>query len=143
MNINRENFERLAAHLENLVPPPEFSMRLFTNLLDGEDREYMATGQIPACGTVACAAGHGPVAGILDPDAEDWNEYVERNFLGEPVDGKFDNNRIYRWCFSCSWTDIDNTPTGAAKRIRYMLAHGIPEHFRFCDSSWIEVYANA
>lgn len=138
--MNRKNFELLAAHLENLVPPPEFSMYRFTTLSHSADLTYLATGQLPECGTVACAAGHGPVAGILDPGAQDWNDYVERNFLETDEFNSLEFSPVYRWCFSCGWTHIDNTPEGAAKRIRYMLDKGIPSGFGDPDVKWVEVY---
>lgn len=34
---------------------------------------------------------------------------------------------IYDWLFSDGWLDYDNAPEGAAKRILYMLEHGVPD----------------
>lgn len=141
LNINRDNFAKLAAYLENLVPPPGFSMFTFTTLTYYEDRIYRTTGDLPnKCGTVACAAGHGPAAGILDPHADGWCDYINRNFIPDFDEGP---GEPYTWCFCDGWTKIDNTPTGAAARIRYMLEHGIPDNFTRPHIDFVEVYANA
>ena len=35
----------------------------------------------------------------------------------------------YEWCFSECWKDTDNTASGCAKRIKYLLEKGIPENW--------------
>ena len=69
------------------------------------------------CGTVGCAAGYGPVAGIgseLEISQTGWYFYVQDTFTGG-------NSEVYAWCFAAEWTQIDNTPYGAALRILKML----------------------
>lgn len=126
--MNRENLEKLASYLESLPTGyKHFGMKTFVEQggmsFEQADRSPMAGD----CGTVACAVGHGPAAGIpplpIDGDAdcwgEDWFEYSDRVFgLNDPE---------WTWCFSGSWQMIDNTHHGAAKRIRHMLAHGVPD----------------
>lgn len=77
------------------------------------------------CGTVACALGHGPLAGIPAYEV-DWERYALRVFIN--------NNREFSWCFSGCWMAIDNTPQGAAKRIMYMLEHGVPLKYNYTTS---------
>lgn len=78
------------------------------------------------CGTVACAVGHGPGAGIA-PMADDctWQRYAARVFGAD----RLMDDIVHGWCFDGAWTVLDNSPTGAAQRIVYMLQHGVPEDF--------------
>ena len=39
-------------------------------------------------------------------------------------------SKEWDWCFSSRWADIDNTPTGAALRIEWLLNHGLPKDWR-------------
>ena len=92
------------------------------------------------CGTSACAVGHAASLGELkDPDGifkdfkiqkesseqdawyESWREYSERVFGLNSIDDCWD------WCFGSRWTSIDNTPTGAAKRIMWLITKGLPK----------------
>jgi hypothetical protein len=79
-------------------------------------------GGVP-CGTVACALGHGPAAGILfDNNTHGWTAY-SLNFLPSTVIDE------WAWLFAAEWSKFDNTPLGAAKRIRTLLESGVPEGF--------------
>lgn len=87
------------------------------------------------CGTVACAVGHGPAAGI--PFAKkhltreksawsndyyydiDWDAYAS-NFVDE-------RSAAWTWMFDGFWDVVDNHHYGAAARIRYYLEHGTPD----------------
>ena len=70
------------------------------------------------CGTVACAIGCGPAAGmpLIDTD-KGWMTYSHRVFV----------NCEHTWdfLFSDGWTRIDNSPGGAATRIEFLLEHGL------------------
>lgn len=70
------------------------------------------------CGSVACAIGHGPAAGvpIFDTDSS-WPAYAIRSFGFNELTGSF--------IFGYDWHSIDNTPRGAANRIQYTLQHGL------------------
>ena len=102
----RANLLRLAAHLDLVVTNLRFDMGTFQN----------------ECGTIGCACGHGPSLGIARNDRETWLDYAERAFSA----GVFDPAHF--WMFGGAWQGIDNTPRGAASRIRYALVHGIPEN---------------
>jgi hypothetical protein len=71
------------------------------------------------CGTVGCALGHAPYAGIAKHTGEDWDEYCNRQFDVY--------SELWRAFFSSNWVEVDNTPRGAAKRILFCLKNGIPE----------------
>ena len=81
------------------------------------------------CGTVACAAGHGPAAGIAVPEGvDDWNSYCHEVFDADPL-GEAAQQSVYTWLFTGAWKDTDNTPQGAAKRIYYYLEHDVPHNY--------------
>lgn len=119
--MNRANLEKLASYLEALPAGYEgFSMREFF------EEEYRRHGNprfaplAGRCGTIACAVGHGPAAGIpIAPEDDCWIDYSDRVFAL--------TEKEWRWCFDGSWANVDNTPHGAAKRIRHLLLHGIPD----------------
>lgn len=66
------------------------------------------------CGSVGCAIGHGPYAGI-EKTERDWLEYSERVF---GID-----RRAVEWdyVFDDKWSAYDNTPQGAARRLQEVL----------------------
>lgn len=92
------------------------------------------------CGTVACAIGHAPAAGIPIAKSQierrrigrisvvtgiKWSRYAE-NFVPQSdaraMDGQWD------WLFGPGWALCDNHHWGAAARIRYLLDKGeVPE----------------
>jgi len=75
------------------------------------------------CGTVRCAAGFGPILGILKTrhkgEIIDYTSYVEVVLCGEGV--------CWWWVFLGSWALVDNTILGAAQRIAYYLCVAGPE----------------
>lgn len=79
-----------------------------------------------SCGTVACAVGHAPSAGIpvIDED-KTWTGYAFRALV---PDSDADGVDAFLWMFGAGWENTDNTPRGAAKRIKYYLEHGIPSN---------------
>src|SRR3546814_12476889 len=83
--------------------------------LPGTEREF-GPGDAHPCGSVGCALGHGPRAGIhpvLDDDT--WPDYCESQF------GMRWFSDEAEWCFGGAWSMIDDTPRGAGLRIRLML----------------------
>lgn len=122
---HRENLEKLANFLDRVVPPPKFDMTMYLsdsnnrwlNLDDAVKSTYME------CGTSACAVGHGPLAGIrkLRTDGS-WEGYCKRVF---GIDSYHEDD--WNWLFSDKWAMRDNTPEGAAARIRWYLMHGAPK----------------
>lgn len=145
----RANLAKLSAYLKALPEDyARFEMATFlgVNRRDTSDifempelEQYLRqNGGPPGCGTVACAVGHGPAAHIFMTEKEitggfagapDWDAYVERVFGTE--------DDTFEWMFGGDWHRCDNTPLGAAKRIDYFLAYGVPEDF---DPSCPETY---
>jgi len=91
------------------------------------------------CGSVGCAVGHGPLAGIVRRDLETWFRYAPRAFGASHEDAC----KVRDWCFSAFWALKDNTPDGAADRIDYMLKNGIPDEFMVPSKQWVSVYSGA
>lgn len=118
--MNTENLEKLATYLEQLPEGYEhFDMKYYFVAqglrLASPDNESV----LESCGTVACAIGHGPAAGIPVKSGELWVVYSERVFELSPS--------AWDWCFGEEWVRVDNTPQGAAKRIRHYITYGLPE----------------
>lgn len=116
----RDNLEKLASYLATGHTRMKFNMGYLC--VDKDDRGILAIPpQEHACGTIGCALGHGPAAGIAPlPGDEGWGGYSARAF------GLRAWSKDWQWCFSCDWQIVDPTPQGAAKRIRHLLEHGIP-----------------
>lgn len=108
--MNRENLRTLANYLLSRELKADFDMLSYTQAGSDPNRTD--------CGTVGCAAGQGPYAGLPKKPGESWDDYAYRVF--QPTDLEF------RWCFSGYWTAYDNTPEGAARRILYLVEHGTP-----------------
>ncbi len=135
---NRTRLDKLATYLEGL---PEgyrhFRMNDYVSGVRDEAKEAAyarKNGGVTECGTAACAAGHGPAAGILMPRrlvTNKWGEW-EINwhaytgmFVGVEDDGE-PVGHLFEWLFGGHWVGVDNHHFGAAARIRYLLDKGAP-----------------
>jgi hypothetical protein len=122
-SMHRDNLLTLAAHLDALPTDyAGFDMRDYARTAD-EDYHFIRLTHLATtdCGTVCCAVGHGPAAGFAPlPDERNWSDYCERVFGAKPM------SHEWEWMFGVAWARADNTPQGAAKRIRYFLANGVP-----------------
>jgi len=134
-NEQRVNLDKLALYLEGLPKDyKDFQMSEYFAVSGPKgyterkliETEYaLKNGGVGKCGAVACAIGHGPSAGILFKASEfrednglyiaSWELYCE-NFCGNA-------SNEWRWMFGGNWSIWDNTPAGAAARIRYTLRH--------------------
>ena len=105
-----KNLDMLAAYLEGL---PEdyalFSMETFEE----------ETG----CGTVACACGHGPMAGVERKSDEIWDRYADRAF------GASHRSNYWYFLFSSDWIYYQPAHYHAADRIHAFLKDGVPDAF--------------
>lgn len=135
--ITKANLGKLAIHLETLpVGYVHFDMLTYydraSDLTSEQRADYaLNNGGVDKfnCGTVACAVGHGPAAGILFSSTEitrwgfpNWDNYAERFTEGE--------GNLFEWLFSSRWVDADNSHYGAAARIRFVLNETrYPEEF--------------
>ena len=124
---HKANLTSLANYLASLPDDYEkFSMMAYCSIIDDDgyvgDDDF-GPDQADAilaneCGTVACALGHGPPAGIM-PTKDDhfWDQYSANHFgLVWGSDG-------WEHCFSVEWSlePETNTPKAAAKRIHEYL----------------------
>lgn len=116
---HRLNLEKLATYLESGILQGKFDMEVFA---DGEC--YPAYRPEANCGSVGCAVGHGPYAGIPIFLDEDWFDYAQRVF-GVSLSDQAD----WEWLFDPQWNTLDNTPQGAAARIRWFLKNGLPSNW--------------
>ncbi|MCH6560460.1 hypothetical protein IH799_08925, partial [candidate division KSB1 bacterium] len=59
----------------------------------------------------------------LEDTFEFWGDYSDRVLIpGHHMCGTL-ARRQHDWCFGGCWEEVDNTPIGAAKRIRFMLKY--------------------
>jgi hypothetical protein len=90
------------------------------NMFEVKVQENSFEARIGQCGAVACAIGHGPLAGIPESSDDcDWDDYAVRVF-------GVDASRSGSFLFGCEWTQTANTAHEAAERIFYALEHGVP-----------------
>lgn len=109
----KQNLLKLVKYLEQPKLDAKFNMVCYGD-------ETITTSSTD-CGSVGCAVGHGPYAGIRKFKSEDWYQYSRRVF------GLNYNEWI--WCFDDLWIYLDNTPKGAAARIRLLLEKGLPSNY--------------
>jgi hypothetical protein len=129
------NLIKLAVYLRTLPADyRQFSMTFFywdpgkDPSLIGDLADMDQLNQRHPCGTVACAVGHGPAAGVPRVSGErDWNKYMKRAFGGDNV------KAIYGALFSADWERWDSTARGAAARIIYALTHLTAQHLHPCN----------
>jgi hypothetical protein len=95
--MNTENLKKLADYLLSDKLRAKFDMSVFS---DHSHMDYAKN-----CGSVGCAVGHGPYAGIPKNVKEYWRDYSHRVF---EIGGNWD------WCFNNGWVNIDNTPPGSS-----------------------------
>lgn len=127
-DFHRANLLKLADYLDT-VAQANFDMGEYRLYRYDDDEDWdIADGlnpndKEPECGTVCCAAGSGLLAGIpAIPSDYYWDAYIQRVFgvrMG-------DSDEVWSWLFHYMWKHVDNTPAGAAKRIRYFLERGVP-----------------
>ena len=123
----RANLEKLAAYLESGNLKAEFDMSDFS------DNPWRVSND---CGTVGCAVGHGPYAGIEKRPFEFWVNYCHRVFLNENTN---EQKIAWEFLFSESWAETPfNQAIHAAKRIRHFL-NGLP--IDITDEYGIEEYS--
>lgn len=125
------NFTQLAEFLESFPHSDDrFHMRMFVGrrvngILDHADMDASSSAQLQTdCNTVACVLGWSATLPGLEPEVREcWHSYSLRVF------GVGLCSYYGKWVFGGFWADFDNTVTGAAKRIRLLLADKIPDEF--------------
>jgi len=124
----RKNLNKLAEFLV-FVNPSMFDILTFHSM--EEDYGGRPTKKHP-CGSTACMVGWGPAAGVKPKEGESWVDYTQRAFGEHNIPHGFynDTDVLWEWLFDANWSDADNTPVGGAKRIHYMLKHGVPKNWQ-------------
>src|SRR5690242_9122945 len=111
--MKRKNLQALADYLKTL-PQEVFDM------------EDIRTGQkeTAECDSVGCVIGHATV--LFE---QDLPRYISENIDFPKFWQKFsglmleDYDSSY-WIVASTWSQVDNTPIGASKRIEWLLKHG-------------------
>jgi hypothetical protein len=82
--------------------------------------EYTTPEKFFSCDTVACVIGHTKLLQLegIDTAEASWTDL--RDYLSDNY------ARVDKWMFDPDWDKVDNSPKGAAKRIRYALEFGVP-----------------
>lgn len=117
------NLRKLAEKLVT-VPTKQFNMDYF---FDGRDYQASQDPSLvqpkdyaPSCGTVACACGWGPAAGIPGKAGENWNDYAYRAFGASTRYTSNDRNAqaLFNYLFD---QEQGGTAKMAARRIQNVL----------------------
>ena len=129
MKINKERLLILANTIER-SHKFQFDMGLF------RDIDVMKQKKTHACGTVACALGHGPLNKELAPTeacfffaSYDGKTYLDWDTYAEKVFGVRYTSPAWQWMFSGRWSASDNTRKGAAARIQHYVKKGLPANW--------------
>tara|TARA_Y100001963_G_scaffold17759_1_gene21947 strand:+ start:37209 stop:37661 length:453 start_codon:yes stop_codon:yes gene_type:complete len=132
--MNDKNLLKLADYLENHVTQDQFNMEHFRSDHSGYCEAFRS---LENCGTVGCALGWAPFASKdMEPVEDDFfsdpsiNSLMWETYCKRVMGFKFESPN-YMWCFAEEWGSsyIDNTPKGAALRIREMVKKGIPKNY--------------
>lgn len=106
----------MADHIET-IPEEKFDVEIYREVNNHDTHE---------CESVGCTIGHCtvldkweniPLTLYYDIDYNQWS----KQFTG------ITKMSEWEYLFGCDWKDVDNTPTGAAKRIRNFVENGLPE----------------
>ena len=124
--LHRKNLLKLAAGLLSLPKNTE-KFDMVTYFVSPKLGDTSLPTKVVECGTAACAVGWAPTFGIKPKKNEDWEEYSYRTLIGASL---FISADEWDWCFHSHWSHTDNTPQGAAKRIIWLLLHGLPDNHR-------------
>ena len=125
---HKDNLLKLADYLDKL--PDDYEQFDMDEYMQDENGHvvWITTQNKPSCGTVACAVGHGPAAGIRVYGDGDWADYADRVFGKMCCDD-------FQYMFGSWWSNYDNTPKGAASRIRTFVSLGrAPDCWDFEDA---------
>ncbi len=111
-----KNLEKLRKYLNGELKAG-FNMKIYCE----KQQNGLSGSQDTNCGTVGCAVGHGPYAGIPKRKSEGWKKYEERVF------GTGKTYHADKFLFGFYWYNCDNTKQGVVNRINYAIEHGVPQ----------------
>jgi len=109
--MNVRNLQRMANYIRT-IPQDRFSMSTYR-----EDESNTAE-----CNTVGCVVGH---CTILDKELFNENKGDFGIWIRHYAGFSFSSPE-WDWCFDPAWSCTDNTPSGAAKRIEWLIENGLP-----------------
>ena len=115
--MKRENLQLMANHLKTNVKQDNFHMGRYRG-----DDDFSN----PVCGSVGCTVGTCTVLDVENVIENFTNPDGEIYFWGWSVDFTGIYGGEWSWCFHSKWRNTDNTPTGAALRIEWLLNNGLP-----------------
>lgn len=115
----KQNLLKLARYLWKRKPGKWFNMKFLTNDKRGCDFELSDAEPFVDCGTVGCALGWAPAAGVATKNGEGWERFAVRAF-----DLPF-FSRSWAFLFDMNW---DSNPRLAAARIVHLLLQGEPSY---------------
>lgn len=116
-----KNIRKLAKFLKT-IPQEKFDMGYFRANRQGMCN-FVSENK---CGTVGCALGWAPLVPGLGPKREHFSSGTLK-FLEYCYDMFEIDEEFFRYLFSESWGDFDNTPLGASNRI-YNLCKLVQKH---------------
>lgn len=118
------------------IPQEVFNMGLYRGEVYSGVSDCMATIK---CNSIGCVIGH-----CLELDDEENIPRIDESIWGKPrIGGDMINfsewsenftgldhmSIAWSWCFSSTWSRIDNTPIGASLRIEYFIKYGVPRNW--------------
>ena len=124
--MKRYNLQLMTDHLKTNVKQENFHMGKYR----GDDDDFSD----PECGSAGCTIGtctvldaENVIKNFTDPDGRIEFEAWSEDFTGL-LGGEYETE--WAWCFHSKWKTADNTPTGAALRIEWLLKYGLPENWK-------------
>ena len=135
--MNKTNLLKLAKFLEG--NPKHFNMREFAN----KGRQDLNIDEVD-CKSVCCAIGFSPIV-LPRLTAKYVKENWHNDWYGLSYSLYGVSKTTWDWLFASYWSKVDNTPTGAAMRIRHVTNYGVPDWFtldllRIKDGIFVEKY---
>lgn len=120
--MNRENLQKMANHIKT-IPQKRFSMAEFRTFNDPKDMETHE------CNTIGDVIGHCTVLDNEDNIPRMMTGVIDFNKWSAVYTGLSIDSIEWLWCFSKHWVNTDNTPTGASKRIEWLLKNGLRANY--------------
>jgi hypothetical protein len=114
--MNKENLQRMADYIRT-VPQESFHMSVYR----------LGSKVYHKCNSVGCVIGHCTVLDDFDNIPTLWDDEINFPEWSENYTGLASGESEWIWCFASLWNQTDNTPTGAADRIEWLLKNGLPE----------------
>lgn len=123
--MKKKNLLKLANYLELNVTQKMFNMQSYRENSEGDSVTFRSKTD---CGTVGCALGYAPLVNGLEAIAEEFiigmnhSNYLDFSDYCKRVLGICNyKDKSWEFLFASQWVGFDNTPEGAAARIKYLV----------------------